>query len=224
MPSPWPFNQPTIAENLANFTFTFAQGGVGIAGNSDGGGITPTGTVMFRYLAAAVTTSLTFARTGTASASDATTMTTAGHTGSAWAVNEFAGAVVTMGGSTATIISNTATVLTFAAWSPISPVTGTYSIAYDGTGTTLALGLTGATTAFIAATNATLLTADKIWSTTTPNATGILVPATATNFVRARADVSIPIVTTAVHDITGGVISGSICWTPVTAGATLVGV
>lgn len=65
---------------------------------------------------------------GTATASDATTMTNAG---AAWVINLYAGYVVTMGGSTATIISNTATVLTFAAWSPINPTTGAYTITGD---------------------------------------------------------------------------------------------
>ncbi len=63
--------------------------------------------------------------TGTASASDATSMTRAG---AGWTVGQFIGATVTMGGSTAVITSNTATVLTFSAWAPLGPTTGAYTI------------------------------------------------------------------------------------------------
>ena len=62
---------------------------------------------------------------GVATASNATTMTNAG---AAWVVNQWAGRVVTMGGSTATVISNTDKVLTFVAWAPLAPTTGAYTI------------------------------------------------------------------------------------------------
>ena len=60
-----------------------------------------------------------------ATGSTATTMT---DTSQSWAVNAYAGKVVTMGGSTATVASNTNNKLTFSAWSPLGPVTGPYFI------------------------------------------------------------------------------------------------
>ena len=74
--------------------------------------------------------------TGTATASDATTMTVSG---TPWVVNEFDGFVVTMGGSTGTVASNTNHILTINAWSPLSPVTGAYSLL--GSGDTVELTL-----------------------------------------------------------------------------------
>ncbi len=60
---------------------------------------------------------------GTATGSTATTMT---DTTQKWAVDVHKTKMITMGGSTATVTSNTATVLTFSAWAPLAPVTGTY--------------------------------------------------------------------------------------------------
>jgi hypothetical protein len=214
----------TTVDRIARFTATFTGAGfAGKAADAMGLGITPSGVVIIRWLAAYVETSLGFARAGTATAIDATTLTTDAHAGTDWAVNEFAGAVVTVGASTATIVSNTATVLTFVAWVGGTPAPDAYSIAFDGTGATAELGLVGATTAFIAATAATLLTAGKIWSTATPNAVGIVKPSTSADFIRASADVGFPTLTPRVHDITSGVIRGAIGWEPVSAGAYLAG-
>jgi hypothetical protein len=105
--------------------------------------------------------------TGTATGSGATTMT---DSGAAWATNQFAGHVVTMGNSTATVTSNTSTVLTFSAWSPVSPTTGIYSIQYSGLKVDAVDYWNGAT--WTAETNYVNYTSVRAGSATLPSAFG----------------------------------------------------
>jgi len=85
-------------------------------------------------------------------------------------------------------------------------------------GGTLALGVTGATTLFIAATTGTALTTtDKIWASATPQANGIAAPAALKDIVIGQDIIG----TVAVANITGGVLEIDCYYLPLSAGAGL---
>ena len=83
---------------------------------------------------------------------------------------------------------------------------------------TLALGVTGNTTLFIAATTATGIDAALFWMTATPTANALAVPAALKNI--AITDNIIGTVATA--NITGGVIRFQLLWRPLSAGSLVV--
>jgi hypothetical protein len=85
-------------------------------------------------------------------------------------------------------------------------------------GGTLALGVTGSTALFIAATTATTLTAAKTWQTTTANATGLAVPAALANIAIAASIIG----TVATADITAGVIEFVVHYRPLSTDGALV--
>lgn len=83
---------------------------------------------------------------------------------------------------------------------------------------TLALGVTGSTALFIAATNATDIDAEEFWVDTTPDANGIAVPA-------ALKDIAITdniIGTVAAQAIDSGAIDFNLLWIPLSPGASVV--
>jgi hypothetical protein len=84
-------------------------------------------------------------------------------------------------------------------------------------GGTLALGVTGSTSLFIGATTATGITAGKTWQTTTPNSTGLAVPAAAKDILIA-ADI---IGTVATADVTAGAITFVVRYLPASADGAL---
>lgn len=87
----------------------------------------------------------------------------------------------------------------------------------DGATATLALGVTGATTLFIAATTATDIDANEFWIDATPDANGIAVPA-------ALKDIAITdniIGTVAVANITAGVLRFDVWWRPLSPDGNL---
>lgn len=89
---------------------------------------------------------------------------------------------------------------------------GTLTLVSAGGGT-LALGVTGSTALFIAATTATSIATGTSWQTTTPNATGLAVPA-------ALKDITIVaniIGTVATGTITGGTVTIACYWRPITS-------
>lgn len=88
---------------------------------------------------------------------------------------------------------------------------------------TLALGVVGSTSLFIAATvvlNVTgLLAATPIWMSATPTAGGLLKPAITLNTVIAA---NIVATVGGTGNVTGGVLELNVRWHPLTPGATLV--
>lgn len=85
-------------------------------------------------------------------------------------------------------------------------------------GGTLALGVTGSTALFIAATTATTLTNGKTWQTTTPNASGLAVPAALSNIAIAASIIA----TVATADITAGVLEFVVVYRPLSSDGQLV--
>lgn len=88
----------------------------------------------------------------------------------------------------------------------------------SGGSPTLALGVTGSTSLFVAATNHTALDGSKLWTSTTPTAAGVAIPA-------AMKDVAVDsnvIVTVAVAAVSGGIIRFSILWRPLSTDGKLV--
>lgn len=85
-------------------------------------------------------------------------------------------------------------------------------------GGTLALGVTGSTALFIAATTATTIASGKSWQTTTANATGLAVPATNKEILIAASIIG----TVATADITAGVIEFVVYYRPASTGSALV--
>lgn len=83
---------------------------------------------------------------------------------------------------------------------------------------TLALGVTGSTALFIAATGATAIDAGEFWVDTTPDPAGIALPA-ALKGVPIAADI---IATVADATINAGVIAFDVYWRPLSDAATLV--
>ena len=87
-----------------------------------------------------------------------------------------------------------------------------------GATATLALGVTGSTAIFIAATTATDLDAADFWVDTAPDPAAVALPA-ALKEIMIDANI---IGTVATADITGGAILFTAHWWPISAGATLV--
>lgn len=86
-------------------------------------------------------------------------------------------------------------------------------------GGTLALGVTGSTALFIAATTATTLTTtNNIWMSTTATANGLAVPAALKDIVIGQNILG----TVAVGDITAGVLEIAVYYLPLSAGSGLV--
>jgi len=87
-----------------------------------------------------------------------------------------------------------------------------------GATATLALGVTGATALFIAATTATDIDANEFWLDTTPDANGVAVPA-------AMKDIAITdniVGTVAVAAITAGVLRVDVYWRPLSSNGKVV--
>ena len=83
---------------------------------------------------------------------------------------------------------------------------------------TLALGVTGATTLFIAATTATAIDAGEFWVDTAPDPNGIAIPA-------ALKDIAITdniVGTVAAQAVNGGVLRLDCYWMPLSADGSLV--
>lgn len=87
-----------------------------------------------------------------------------------------------------------------------------------GATATLALGVTGSTALFIAATTATDIDTGEFWLSTTPAATGLALPAALQNIV-VDADI---ILTVATANITDGTIEFTVEWTPLSSDGNLV--
>lgn len=88
----------------------------------------------------------------------------------------------------------------------------------SGATATIALGITGATTLFIAATNAVDIDANEYWGDTTPDPAGMAVPA-----INLNMEISASIINTiAGANVTAGVVEYTVRWVPLSAGATLV--
>lgn len=85
-------------------------------------------------------------------------------------------------------------------------------------GGTLALGVTGSTALFIAASTATAIAQGKTWQTTTPNNTGLAVPATNKEILIAANIIG----TVATADITAGVIEFVVYYRPASTNGALV--
>lgn len=112
---------------------------------------------------------------------------------------------------------------------PIFTVTGrvlvhalaahTTANAASGGAATISLGVTGATSLFIAATAYTeLVTTKPVWSETTGAAGGIKMPSTITRDIIVAANI---VGTISAADITGGTIVFDVIYTPLTDGARL---
>jgi len=98
-------------------------------------------------------------------------------------------------------------------------ITAHVQTSLTGASATIALGVTGSTGLFIAATTATgLTTAAANWIDTTPDAAGVALPAAMKDI---QIDASI-INTIATQNVTGGVIDYTIGYIPIVPGATLV--
>ena len=83
---------------------------------------------------------------------------------------------------------------------------------------TIALGVTGSTSLFIGATTATAITNLTSWISTTPNATGLALPAAMKDIVI----VTDLIATIAAQAVNGGALRVTAFWEPMEAGSTLV--
>ena len=92
-----------------------------------------------------------------------------------------------------------------------------------GAAATLALGVTGNTGGFVAATVGTTIDADEFWVTTTPTANLIALPAACKDImVGASADPTPGIfLTIAVADVTGGNLAVTVFWDAITSGAKI---
>ena len=82
---------------------------------------------------------------------------------------------------------------------------------------TLALGVTGSTSLFIAATTATGIDVDEFWVSTTPTAAGIALPAACQNIV-ISADI---IGTVAAQAVNAGAIDMTVWYRPITTDGAL---
>lgn len=83
---------------------------------------------------------------------------------------------------------------------------------------TLALGVTGATTLFIAATNAVDIDADEFWVDATPDANGIAIPAALKDIIITQNIIG----TVAAQNITSGVIRFDVVWQALSPDGNLV--
>lgn len=86
-----------------------------------------------------------------------------------------------------------------------------------GATATLALGVTGATALFIAATTATDIDANEFWVDTAPDANGVALPAGLKDVVITASIVG----TVATAAITGGVIRFDLLWLPISLNAAV---
>lgn len=82
-----------------------------------------------------------------------------------------------------------------------------------GATATIALGVTGSTALFIAATTAEDIDANEFWVSTTPNANGVAIPAALKQTVITDNIIG----TVATADVTAGVISFYIKWRPLSS-------
>ena len=87
-----------------------------------------------------------------------------------------------------------------------------------GATATLALGVTGSTALFIAATTATDIDANKFWVDTAPDANGIALPAALKDIMITDDIIGTP----ATETITGGAIRIVIFWRPISADGMVV--
>lgn len=83
---------------------------------------------------------------------------------------------------------------------------------------TLALGVTGSTALFIAATTATAIDVGEYWLTTTPGAVGLALPAALTNIVIAANIIG----TVAAQAVNGGTLRFLVHWRPISEDGNLV--
>ena len=93
----------------------------------------------------------------------------------------------------------------------------TTNLTESGATATIALGVTGATSLFIAATNSVDIDAGEFWVDTTPDANGIAIPA-------ALKDIAITdniLTTHAATNTNGGVIRFNLWWMPLSADANV---
>jgi hypothetical protein len=84
-------------------------------------------------------------------------------------------------------------------------------------GGSLALGVTGSTALFIAATTATAIDVGEVWISNTPTAAGIAIPA-ACKDIAITANI---IGTVATGDITAGAINIAVVWRPLSSDGNL---
>ncbi len=96
--------------------------------------------------------------------------------------------------------------------------TGTVTLTEAAPTATIALGVTGSTSLFIAATTATLITAGKFWTTTTPVANGVALPAALKDIVITDNIVG----TVAAQAVNGGAIRWDVYWTPLSSDGLVV--
>ena len=85
-------------------------------------------------------------------------------------------------------------------------------------GATLALGVTGSTALFIAATNAVDIDADEFWFTATPAANGLAVPAALKDIAITDAIIG----TVATQAVNGGVLRVDVYWVGLSSDANVV--
>ena len=85
-------------------------------------------------------------------------------------------------------------------------------------GATLALGITGSTALFVAATNTVDIDANEYWVDTAPDANGVALPAAVRNGIAITDNI---IVTPAVQNTNGGVIRFTLTYIPQSADAAV---
>ena len=92
-----------------------------------------------------------------------------------------------------------------------------------GTGvSSCSLGVTGATTLFVAAVlSSALVSTTPLWYSATPNATGIALAA-AYKDIAIAADIVLAVTSTGTRKVTGGVITLTIIYVPITSDGNLV--
>lgn len=213
------YNASGKARGLVTFNGKSFTGRAGDAVTTSLEGDPNLGPVMIRDLCPRVVSGLTFDVAGLIDSRTATTMTPTGSPD--WVVNAFVGFTLTAGASTAVITANTSGVLTFAGgWVGGTPAVGAaYTITVPTAGATCKLGIDNADAAFIANTDATLLTTGKLWASTTPNAYGIVAPATARNFM--LNDTLRIIITPGTVSVQGGSIEVVVFWDAIASGASI---
>lgn len=94
----------------------------------------------------------------------------------------------------------------------------TTNLTESGATATIALGITGSTSLFVAATNAVDIDANEFWIDATPDAAGVALPAGGKDII-IGADI---INTVAVANVTAGVIRYVVYFVPLSSGAGLV--
>ena len=87
-----------------------------------------------------------------------------------------------------------------------------------GATATIALGITGSTSLFVAATNAVEIDANEFWVDTAPDPNGIALPAALQNIVITDNIIA----TVGAQNVTGGVIRFDVLWRPLSADGALV--